>query len=138
MRLAKIKEVGKVYSGSTPKTSDGSNWGGEICWLTPADLKKENNWYIKDTPRKITEKGFNSANLTMLPVGTVVLTTRAPIGKVALAGVELCTNQGFKNIVCNQKLLEPEFLYYFLTTQPKQLNQLGRGATFKEISKKNC
>ncbi|SMP71387.1 restriction endonuclease subunit S [Anoxynatronum buryatiense] len=136
MDLVKLKEVAEIVSGSTPKTNKIEYWDGQIHWITPADLEKKSNGYIYSTSRKITDKGFESSNLKMLPVGTVLLTTRAPIGKVALAGVELCTNQGFKNIICDSAVLASEYLYYYLTSQHDQLNALGRGATFKEISKK--
>ncbi|MEN1760416.1 restriction endonuclease subunit S [Anoxynatronum sibiricum] len=136
MEIVKLKDVAEIVSGSTPKTNKKEYWEGRIYWITPADLEKKSNGYIYSTSRKITDEGFESSNLKMLPVGTVLLTTRAPIGKVALAGVELCTNQGFKNIICNSAVLDSEYLYYYLASQYDQLNALGRGATFKEISKK--
>lgn len=131
----KIKDIAKVYSGTTPSTSKSEYWNGSIKWITPAELQDGHNWYIYDTERKITEEAVQSKSLKMLKVGTILLTTRAPIGKVALAGETICTNQGFKNIECNTNVINPEFLYFWLLSKKKYLNSLGRGATFKEISK---
>ena len=90
---------------------------------------------IYDSKKKITERGKSSCSLRMMPSRTVILSSRAPIGKVALLGKEMCCNQGFKNIICNEKVA-PEYLYYLLGYNTIFLNSLGRGATFKEISKK--
>jgi len=134
--MVKLEEVGEIISGSTPKTNNASYWGGSINWITPAEIIKGYNGYITKTERTLTEEGFKSSNLTLLPKGAVLLTSRAPIGKVALVGSPICTNQGFKSIICNNKLIYNEYLYHYLVTQYEQLNYLGRGATFKEISKK--
>ena len=131
-----LGSLGEIVSGSTPKTKIEEYWGGDLLWVTPAELGKGYNGRIFDTARKLTGSGFESASLRMLPPDTVLLTSRAPIGKVALSGADMCTNQGFKNIVCDRDKLEPEFLYHFLVPRYEQLNALGRGATFKEISKK--
>lgn len=134
MKPTKIGDIGQVVSGSTPKTGVGEYWdNGNIVWLTPTDLRAEEK-YLSEGGRKITEAGLESANLTLVPKGTVLLTSRAPIGKVAIAGTELCTNQGFKNIICSDKV-HNEYLYYYLKGNTALLNHLGRGATFKEISK---
>jgi len=131
----KIKEIGEVVSGATPKTNIKEYWDGEIVWVTPAEISMDNdNYIINDSRRRISIEGFKKTNLRLLPKGTVLLTTRAPIGKVAIAGVNLCTNQGFKNIICNN-LVNNKYLFYFLKDKTVYLNDLGRGATFKEISK---
>lgn len=135
MQFKRIKEVGRVYSGTTPATKDESNWNGEIKWLTPAELNTE-SFYITNTERKITEAARVKKSIPLLPPKTILLTSRAPIGKVAISGEELCTNQGFKNIVCNEEIIIPEYLYFWLSSKADYLNSLGRGATFKEISKK--
>ena len=90
---------------------------------------------VYDSKKKITEAGRNSCSLRLMPINTVILSSRAPIGKVAILGKEMCCNQGFKNIICNEKIL-PKYLYYLLAYNTDYLNSLGRGATFKEISKK--
>ena len=130
----KISDIGEVVSGSTPKTSIKEYWNGNICWITPAELSNMSG-IIYDSKKKITERGKSSCSLRMMPSRTVILSSRAPIGKVALLGKEMCCNQGFKNIICNEKVA-PEYLYYLLGYNTIFLNSLGRGATFKEISKK--
>jgi restriction modification system, type I len=130
----KISDIGEVVSGSTPKTSIKEYWNGNICWITPAELSNMSG-IIYDSKKKITERGKSSCSLRMMPSRTVILSSRAPIGKVALLGKEMCCNQGFKNIICNEKVV-PEYLYYLLGYNTIFLNSLGRGATFKEISKK--
>ena len=90
---------------------------------------------VYDSKKKITEAGKNSCSLRLMPVNTIILSSRAPIGKVAILGKEMCCNQGFKNVICNEKIL-PKYLYYLLAYNTDYLNSLGRGATFKEISKK--
>ena len=130
----KILDIGEVVSGSTPKTSIKEYWNGNICWITPAELSNMSG-IIYDSKKKITERGKSSCSLRVMPSRTVILSSRAPIGKVALLGKEMCCNQGFKNIICNEKVA-PEYLYYLLGYNTIFLNSLGRGATFKEISKK--
>jgi type I restriction enzyme, S subunit len=131
----KIKDIGEVVSGTTPSTNNESYWNGNIKWITPAELIDGHNWYLYDTNRKITEKAFKDCNLRILQRGTILLTSRAPIGKVAIVGKGMCTNQGFKNIICNPDYVNCEYLYFWLLSKKHYLNHLGRGATFKEISK---
>ena len=128
-----VSEIGTVVGGATPKTTNDEFWDGIYRWITPAELENESG-YIFDSVRKITEAGVKSCALTELPVGTVILSSRAPIGKVAIAGNTFYCNQGFKNIICNQDI-NPVFLYSLLRMNTGYLNSLGRGATFKEISK---
>jgi type I restriction enzyme, S subunit len=134
-KIYKIKDIGEVVSGTTPNTNNESYWNGNIKWITPAELIDGHNWYLYDTNRKITEKAFKDCNLRMLQRGTILLTSRAPIGKVAIVGEEMCTNQGFKSIICNPDYVNNEYLYFWLLSKKDYLNHLGRGATFKEISK---
>lgn len=131
--MAKLGEVCTIVSGSTPKTSVTSYWDGNIKWITPAELN-EDTFYIMDSVRHITEEGKEKAGLSYLPTGTVILSSRAPIGKTAIAGCEMCCNQGFKNLICSDAIYN-EYLYFFLKSKTDYLNSLGRGATFKEISK---
>ena len=130
-----IKQLGQVVSGATPKTSIGKYWDGGIKWITPAELSDMSGW-VYDSTRHITEEGLNSCGARMMPVGTVILSSRAPIGKMALLGDSMCCNQGFKNIVCGDRII-PEYLYYLLGFNAAYLNSLGRGATFKELSKRS-
>ena len=131
--LAPISGIGKVVSGATPKTSNAEYWGGDNLWVTPAELTDE-SYFIYDTERKITDKGAKSCAANLLPIGTVILSSRAPIGKVAIAGAEMYCNQGFKNIIPNTKI-NSVYLFELLKMETEYLNSLGRGATFKEISK---
>ena len=131
--MAKLGEVCTIVSGSTPKTSVTSYWDGNIKWITPAELN-EDTFYIMDSVRHITEEGKEKTGLSYLPTGTVILSSRAPIGKTAIAGCEMCCNQGFKNFICSDAVYN-EYLYFFLKSKTDYLNSLGRGATFKEISK---
>lgn len=128
-----ISDIGKVVSGATPKTSKEEYWNGENLWITPAELTDE-SFIVYDTARKITDEGVESCAVNLLPVGTVILSSRAPIGKVAIAGVPMYCNQGFKNIIPNERI-NSVYLYELLSMETEFLNSLGRGATFKEISK---
>lgn len=128
-----IGEIGTVIGGTTPSTTNQEYWGGSLCWISPAEL--DGSHYLYDSVKKITEKAVKAKSLKLLPVGTVLLSSRAPIGKVAVSKVETYCNQGFKCIVCGKELYN-EYLYWWLWGKKDYLNSLGTGATFKEISKK--
>jgi len=129
----KLGEVCEVVSGSTPKTNVPEFWGEGHYWITPAEID-DATIYIGKTERQITDAAVDKTHLQLLPVGTVLLSSRAPIGKVAITDTEMYCNQGFKNFICSQNLYN-KFLFYFLRCKKNYLNSLGRGATFKEISK---
>ena len=129
----KVGAVAEVVGGSTPKTDKPEYWDGDFYWITPAEIK-EDDFIVTHTQRSLTEKGVDSCSLRRLPVGTVLLSSRAPIGKVAIAGVEMYCNQGFKNLICGEEL-NSVYVYALLKYNSDYLNSLGRGATFKEISK---
>ena len=129
-----ISGVTQIVLGSTPNSKEPSYWDGDIRWITPAEMTDQ-SYYIYDTVRHLTAKGRDAANLTMLPEGTVLFSTRAPIGKVAIVGKEMCCNQGFKNFICSEKL-NNVFLYYTLKLKKDYLCSLGTGTTFKELSKR--
>ena len=129
----KLGDICEIVSGSTPKTSVEEYWDGDIKWITPAELT-DDSYIIDDSARKLTELGVKKTGLTPFPAGTVILSSRAPIGKVAIAGCEMYCNQGFKNLICSDKI-NNKYLYWFLKGNTAFLNSLGRGATFKEISK---
>ena len=134
-REVELSEVCEIVSGSTPSTLKENYWNGNINWITPAEIGNGNNWYYDETKKKITKEGLESASINLFPKGTVMLTSRAPIGKVAIAGTEMCSNQGFKNFICDKNKINKEYLYYWLRSKKEYLNSIGRGATFKEISK---
>ena len=129
----KIKDIGKIISGSTPSTNIPEYWNGEYLWITPAELN-DDSFIINSTNRKLTYLGVKASSLTELPIGTVLLSSRAPIGKVAIVGENMFCNQGFKNIIPNEKI-NSIYLYYLFKEKKEYLNFLGRGATFKELSK---
>ena len=133
VEMVRIGDICTVVSGTTPKTSVAEYWDGNIKWITPAELD-ENSFNLYDSVRHITDLGKEKTGLSCMPVGTVILSSRAPIGKTAIAGCEMCCNQGFKNLICSERIFN-EYLYYFLSAKTDYLNSLGRGATFKEISK---
>ena len=129
----KIGKLARVVGGSTPKTSVADYWDGSLNWFTPAELDN-NSWYVYSSQRKITTAGVQSCHLEKQPADTVILSSRAPIGKLAIAKKEFYCNQGFKNIICG-KNLNSVWLYHLLMYNVDYLQSLGKGATFKEISK---
>ena len=131
-----LASLGKVSSGGTPDTSNEIYWNGNINWCTPTDITKLNgSKYIGETVVKITEKGLKSSSATLLPIGSVIVCTRATIGKAAISIDEISTNQGFKNIIPNSKKVDVEFLYYSIINSEHKLLRLGNGSTFLEVSK---
>ena len=129
-----IGEISEIVTGTTPDTTNNDNWNGDINWITPAEINND-TFYVFETERKITEKGRKSKSLTLMPKGTVIFSTRAPIGKTAIAEIEMCCNQGFKNCICNENI-NNVYLYYVLKNNTEYFNNLGTGATFKELSKR--
>ena len=128
-----LGEVCEVISGATPKTNMSEYWGGEIPWITPDDLSKNRSQFISVGKRSITTLGFDSCSTHMIPAGSVLYTSRAPIGYVAIAGQQLCTNQGFKSFVVPERIFN-KFLYWYLIWHTPKIRALGSGTTFKEIS----
>ena len=133
MEKYKLGDICEIVSGSTPKTGIDEYWDGDIKWITPAELN-DDTYIVTDSLRKITDLAVKKTGLSSFPEGTVILSSRAPIGKVAIAGCEMYCNQGFKNLICSEKI-NNKYLYWFLKGNTAYLNSLGRGATFKEISK---
>ena len=129
----KLGDVCTVVSGTTPKSNKPEYWDGDVNWITPAEIKENSN-IIYESERKITRQAVVDSSLKSFPAGTVLLSSRAPIGKVAIAGAEMYCNQGFKNLICSDKIYN-RYLFHFLKNSTKYLDSLGRGATFKEISK---
>ncbi|WP_192822105.1 restriction endonuclease subunit S [Rufibacter sp. LB8] len=129
----KLRFAGVIVNGSTPSSGSPNFWDGNIVWVTPSDLSRLKDNYVNSSERKITSEGLDSCGTTLVPEGSVVLTTRAPIGNLALAGTELCTNQGCKSIITNNNF-NSLFLYYQLFSGKEELISLGSGTTFKELS----
>src|SRR5690349_20579744 len=104
-KTVKLGDLGKISGGGTPSTKVGEYWGGDIPWLTPGEISQINNIFIATTERKITNAGLVSSSLDVLPIGTVLMTSRATIGEVAINTVPMTTNQGFINIIYNAYLI---------------------------------
>ncbi len=134
MREFRIDEICNVISGGTPSTKVSSYWNGNIIWLTPKDLSSNTSKWIKSSSSTITQEGLTHSSARILPKNTVLLSSRAPIGYLGLAEVPLCTNQGFKSMICNESFILPEYLYYYLQTKVEDLNNISTGSTFKELS----
>lgn len=134
--VLQIGEIGDVVGGGTPKTSIEEYWNGEISWITPKDLSGYTERYIYYGERSITKKGLENSSAKILPKGTILFSSRAPIGYLAIAGKELCTNQGFKSIVCDNKKVDIIFIYYLMMTKRDELENIAGGSTFKEVSGK--
>jgi type I restriction enzyme S subunit len=130
--LEKIKFQGRVVSGSTPETSKPEFWEGEIVWATPVDFGEDNQMYIYTSGRKITNEGLKNIGGKLIPKGAVVISSRAPIGLVALAGVDLVTNQGCKSVI--PKKVVGEFLFFCLKEFSTVLENLGNETVFSELS----
>lgn len=128
----KIKDIGTVIGGTTPSTNNPAYWDGDLCWISPAELHGEH--YLYDSVKKITPLAVKEKSLKLLPIGTVILSSRAPIGKLAINKVPIYCNQGFKCVVCGENLFN-EYLYWWFYFKKDYLVSLGTGATFPEISK---
>lgn len=134
MRTVALGELADIVSGATPKTDVPKYWDGEIPWITPADLSAHEGIYFRGKPKTITRAGLESSSATMLPPGSILFSSRAPIGHCALTTYPLCTNQGFKNIVPNG-LLDPLYGFFALKFVTPRIIAKGRGATFAEVTK---
>lgn len=129
----KLSDIGEVVGGATPSTKNPDNYDGNIAWITPKDLAGYNRVYISKGERNITEMGFKSCSTKILPKNSVLFSSRAPIGYVAISENDLCTNQGFKSIIPNNKI-DYKFLYYLLKHNKNYIASKGSGSTFKEVS----
>ena len=129
-----LSSLGTIVGGATPSTKKLENYeGGEIPWITPKDLSRFSGRYISCGERNITEIGLKSCSAQMMPKHSVLFSSRAPIGYVAISDCDVCTNQGFKSIVPN-KDTDYLFLYYLLLYKKHEIENLGSGTTFKEVS----
>lgn len=131
--VAPLKRNFQIVGGSTPKSEQEAYWDGEIVWVTPSDLSKLSSIGISDSQRKITSEGLASCGTTLVPSGSIVLSTRAPIGSLAIAETELCTNQGCKSLVPLSGA-QTRFYGYLLSISTGELNIRGKGTTFLELS----
>ncbi len=134
MRRCTLGDLGLVVGGATPSTKVAENYvGGTIPWITPKDLSAFSGRYIYRGERNITELGLKSCSAQLMPKYSVLFSSRAPIGYVAIAGCEVCTNQGFKSVVPNDGT-DYLFLYYLLKYKKNEIEAMGSGTTFREVS----
>lgn len=131
-----LGDIAEIVSGATPKTAVEEYWDGGIPWVTPKDLSDLEDAFIESTPRTLSAAGLKSCAAKLLPAGSVLLSSRAPIGLVAINSVPMATNQGFKSLVPDRARADSTFLYWWLRCHRPQLEALGNGATFKEVSKR--
>lgn len=127
--LAPVKGVSKIVAGKTPRSDNEKYWGGDIPWITPADMSEK---YTSSGARSITEIGLNDAGLDLVPENSIIVSNRAPIGLISIASNPLSTNQGCKALVLEKGV--PDYLYYCLACSSQELERLGKGTTFLELS----
>ena len=127
-------DFAEIKNGATPSTADEANYGGDIVWITPKDLSDQQSKFVYQGERNITEQGFDSCSTSILPTNSVLMSSRAPIGLVSIAKHEVCTNQGFKSFI-PKSISDSIYLYYYIKHNIKQIEQLGTGTTFKEVSR---
>jgi type I restriction enzyme, S subunit len=132
-KIMPLKCVFTIVGGSTPKSDVAAFWDGGVPWATPADLSKLASMYISETQRTITDAGLKSCGTTLVPAQSILLSTRAPIGSLAIAATPMCTNQGCKSLVPREGV-DPKYFAYLLSISSEQLNSRGKGSTFLEIS----
>ena len=132
--IKRISEIGSIFTGTTPSTFNQTFWNGEIVWVTPHDLSKLTTPYLVNSAKKIAAKGLKSYSLNLLPAGSIIISSRAPIGYIAISKMSFCTNQGCKSIKLKEEFV-PEFIYYNMALNINWIKQLGEGTTFAEISK---
>jgi type I restriction enzyme S subunit len=133
-KLGGNKGVAEIINGSTPTTNNPEYWDGDILWATPSDLGKLNSIYIDDTERRITKAGLDSCSATLLSVGTVLLTSRAPVGNLAITKKPICTNQGFKSFIPKEEI-DSLYLYFAIRKIVPGIQKQSHGNTFTEITK---
>ena len=136
-KILKIGDLGRICGGGTPSTKISEYWGSDIPWVTPGEISQINNIFISTTERKITNAGLVNSSLEVLPIGTVLMTSRATIGEVAINTVPMTTNQGFINILCDAERVNNLFLAYWIMHNKQKLEARGSGSTFRELSKSN-
>lgn len=135
-KWVRLSAVGEIVGGGTPKTGVSEYWDGDISWITPADLGKNSDQTIYSGAKLITQKGLDKSSAKLMPKGSIVYSSRAPIGHIAVAGKELCTNQGCKSFVPDTKFISTEWAYYILIARTGDIQSRASGTTFKEISGK--
>lgn len=131
--IVPLKRIFSLKNGATPKSDQSDLWDGEITWITPADLNSEQPEIITHSKRTISAKGAESCAVSIVPKGSIIISTRAPIGSIGLSGIDLCTNQGCRSLVPDEGV-SSKFFLYFLYSAVSELQVLGKGTTFLELS----
>ena len=132
--VRRLRTISSVLNGATPSSNTQEYWDGEIVWITPQDLGSATTKFIMSGERNITLAGYKSCATTLAKAGSLVVSTRAPIGHVAILEVSACVNQGCRLIVSESTTVKSEFLYFILSTAKDELTSLGKGTTFAELS----
>ena len=126
-----LGDIADIVGGGTPSTNNEEYWSGDVVWLTPSEINQK---FIGESKRTISELGVQKSSAKKLPIGTILFTSRATIGEVAIAIAEVTTNQGFQSFISNEKTFN-EFLYYWIVNNKKSFIERASGSTFLEISK---
>lgn len=135
-RMGTLEDLGEIVGGATPSTEVAEYWSdNDITWLSPADLSKQGVKFISKGAKDITSLGFKSCSTKMLPKNSILFSSRAPIGLMAINTCEVCTNQGFKSLVPNGEIGYPYAFYYLLSLRDK-IAEENSGSTFDEVSGK--
>lgn len=132
----RLSEIGEIVGGATPQTSNSDYYDGDVAWITPKDLSGYKYRFISKGSRNISEEGLNNCSTHILPKMSLLFTSRAPIGYIAIANNDICTNQGFKSIIPNKSIVDPLFLYYKIQSETGSIKELGTGTIFPEVSGK--
>jgi len=130
----RISDIAEVVAGGTPSTSVAEYWDGDVSWITPNDLSNHKERYIFRGERNITKEGLRKSAAKTVPPNTLLITTRAPIGYLAIANKDVSTNQGFKNLICDNTQVDYRFLYYYIKLNVEHFKAFASGATFPELS----
>lgn len=135
-KVSTLDEIGDIVAGGTPSTKNEEYYDGDIPWITPRDLSGYTKKFITKGERSITELGLQKSSAKLMPAYSVLFSSRAPIGYVVISKVEVCTNQGFKSIVCNEQKVPYNYIYWLLKTEKEKIESVASGSTFKEVSGK--
>lgn len=130
-----LADIGEIVGGATPSTKQRNYFDGDIPWITPKDLSTHTKRYIRRGEHNISKEGLASCSARIMPTNSVLFTSRAPIGYLAISANEICTNQGFKSIIPNERI-DYLFLFYLMKYYKNSIEAMGSGTTFKEVSGK--
>ena len=131
----RLGDIADIVNGATPSTDVEEYYNGNIPWITPKDLSEQSSKYIRNGERCITEEGYKNCNTNIIPAHNILMSSRAPIGLLAINEIDCCTNQGFKSLILDNSKADVEYLYYYLKVHMPEIEKLGSGTTFKEVSK---